>query len=293
MRMTTWLHRQAFRPDVWVILFLLVIVLFFYGSIFWTGYMSLTRSTLIPGYDLVGFEQYSRLFSDQRWLVSCRNMLVFGTLFITGSLVVGLLLAIALDRDIYPEAAFRTIFLYPLAVSLIVTGLAWRWMLDPTNGVQALVRSWGWESFGFDWLTNPSRAIYTLVLASVWHSAGLVMLIMLAGLRSIDSDLWKAIRMEGIPLWRAYLQVILPALRPIFASCVVLLMSDVIRSYDLVVAMTKGGPGIATEMPAKYAVDYYFTRTNLGLASAASIVLLLISLIMLYPYFHYEFRSRK
>jgi glucose/mannose transport system permease protein len=291
--MTTWLHRQAFRPDVWAILFLLVVVLFFYGSIFWTAYMSFTRSTLIPGYDLIGFEQYRRLFSDQRWLVSCRNMLVFGTLFIAGSLSVGLLLAIALDRNIYLESAFRTIFLYPLAVSLIVTGLAWRWLLDPTNGVQALIRSWGWANFSFDWLTNPSRAIYTLVLASVWHSAGLVMLIMLAGLRGIDNDLWKAIRMEGIPLWRAYLQVILPALRPIFASCVVLLMSDVIRSYDLVVAMTKGGPGIATEMPAKYAVDYYFTRTNLGLASAASIVLLLISLIMLYPYFHYEFRSRK
>ncbi|OCJ13418.1 sugar ABC transporter permease [Rhizobium sp. AC44/96] len=272
--------------------FFSIVALFFYGSIGWTFWMSLTRSTLMPTYELIGFQQYVKLFSDHRWLVSCLNMVIFGVLYIVGTLAIGMLLAVFADRRIKAESFFRTIFLYPLAVSLIVTGLSWRWLLDPVNGFPALVRSLGWESFTFDWLTSPDRAIYTLVFASIWHSAGLIMVIILAGLRGVDTELWKAIRMEAIPLWRAYLQVIFPSLRPVIASCVVLLMSDVIRGYDLVIAMTKGGPGISTEMPAKYAVDFYFARVNLGLASAASIMLLLLSLLLLTPYFITEFRRR-
>ncbi|TIL27892.1 MAG: sugar ABC transporter permease [Mesorhizobium sp.] len=290
--MRTWLHRQTFRPDMTVVFFFGIVAVFFYGSIFWTGYMSLTRSTLMPNYNFVGFDQYIKLFTNHRWLVSCLNMVIFGVLYIVGTLAFGTLLAVFADRRIRAESLFRTIFLYPLAVSLIVTGLSWRWVLDPVNGLQGLVRGMGWENFTFDWLTDPDRAIYTLVIAGIWHSAGLIMVIILAGLRGVDEDLWKAIRMEGIPLWRAYLQVIFPGMRPVVASCVVLLMSDVIRGYDLVIAMTKGGPGIATEMPAKFAVDYYFARVNLGLASAASIAMLVLSLLLLAPYFYSEFRRR-
>ncbi|MEI8699673.1 MULTISPECIES: sugar ABC transporter permease [unclassified Mesorhizobium] len=290
--MRTWLHRQTFRPDMTVVFFFGIVAVFFYGSIFWTGYMSLTRSTLMPNYNFVGFDQYIKLFTNHRWLVSCLNMVIFGVLYIVGTLAFGTLLAVFADRRIRAESLFRTIFLYPLAVSLIVTGLSWRWVLDPVNGLQGLVRGMGWENFSFDWLTDPDRAIYTLVIAGIWHSAGLIMVIILAGLRGVDEDLWKAIRMEGIPLWRAYLQVIFPGMRPVVASCVVLLMSDVIRGYDLVIAMTKGGPGIATEMPAKFAVDYYFARVNLGLASAASIAMLVLSLLLLAPYFYSEFRRR-
>lgn len=275
-----------------VVFFFGIVAVFFYGSIFWTGYMSLTRSTLMPNYNFVGFDQYIKLFTNHRWLVSCLNMVIFGVLYIVGTLAFGTLLAVFADRRIRAESLFRTIFLYPLAVSLIVTGLSWRWVLDPVNGLQGLVRGMGWENFTFDWLTDPDRAIYTLVIAGIWHSAGLIMVIILAGLRGVDEDLWKAIRMEGIPLWRAYLQVIFPGMRPVVASCVVLLMSDVIRGYDLVIAMTKGGPGIATEMPAKFAVDYYFARVNLGLASAASIAMLVLSLLLLAPYFYSEFRRR-
>lgn len=290
--MTSWLNRQAFRPDITVAVFFAAIAIFFYGSIFWTFYMSMTRSTLVPSYEIIGFGQYVKLFANQRWLVSCVNMVIFGVLYIVGTLAFGMLLAVLADRRISAESLFRTIFLYPLAVSLIVTGLSWRWLLDPSNGLQALMHSIGWQSFTFDWLVRPDRALYTLVIASIWHSAGLIMVIVLAGLRGIDTDLWKAIRMEGIPLWRAYLQVIFPGMRPVIASCVVLLMSEVIRGYDLVIAMTKGGPGISTEMPAKFAVDFYFARVNLGLASAASIMMLLLSLLLLAPYFYSEFRRR-
>ncbi|MCA0043718.1 carbohydrate ABC transporter permease [Celeribacter litoreus] len=290
--MTHWFKRQMFRPVFTVVAFFAVIAIFFYGSIGWTFIMSLTKSTLIPRYDFVGFDQYVELMDNKRWIVSCINMVVFGLLFIIGSLILGSILAILLDRGIAGEGAFRTIFLYPLAISLIVTGLGWRWLLDPSIGIQAMVRDMGWDNFVFDWLTQPDRAIYTLVIASIWRSAGLVMIIVLAGLRSVDGDLWKAIRMENVPVWRAYVQVIFPGMRPVFASCIVLLMSEVIRGYDLIVAMTNGGPGISTEMPAKFAVDFFFARMNLSLASAASILMLLLSLLMLAPYLYSEFRRR-
>ena len=290
--MTRWFQRQMFRPTFTVVVFFAVIAIFFYGSIGWTFLMSLTKSSLMPRYDFVGFEKYGDLMDNKRWIVSCINMVVFGALFIVGSLILGSILAIFIDRGIRFEGVFRTIFLYPLAISLIVTGLGWRWLLDPTLGIQAMVRDMGWENFAFDWITEPDRAIYTLVIASVWRSAGLVMIIVLAGLRSVDGDLWKAIRMEKIPQWRAYVQVIFPGMRPVFASCIVLLMSEVIRGYDLIVAMTNGGPGISTEMPAKFAVDFFFSRMNLSLASAASILMLLLSLLMLAPYLYSEFRRR-
>lgn len=290
--MTRWFQRQMFRPTFTVVAFFAVVAIFFYGSIGWTFLMSLTKSSLMPRYDFVGFEKYADLMDNKRWIVSCINMVVFGALFIVGSLILGSILAIFIDRGIRFEGVFRTIFLYPLAISLIVTGLGWRWLLDPTLGIQAMVRDMGWENFAFDWITEPDRAIYTLVIASVWRSAGLVMIIVLAGLRSVDGDLWKAIRMEKIPQWRAYVQVIFPGMRPVFASCIVLLMSEVIRGYDLIVAMTNGGPGISTEMPAKFAVDFFFSRMNLSLASAASILMLLLSLLMLAPYLYSEFRRR-
>lgn len=285
-------RRGSYRPGIVVAVFFIVIALFFYGSLAWTALISLTNSRLLPNYAIVGFDQYLRLMATPRWQIACVNLLLFGTFYVGFSLVLGTVLAVLMDQKVRAEGIFRTIFLYPLAISLIVTGLAWRWMLDPVTGLQNLMRKLGWESFVFDWLVDPDRAVYTLVIAGLWHSIGFVMIVMLAGLRGIDSDLWKAIRVEGIPKWRAYLHVIVPSLRPMLASCVVLLASDVIRSYDLVVGLTKGGPGIASDLPAKFAVDHFFGRANIGLASAASIIMMLIVVVLLAPYFYSEFRRR-
>lgn len=289
----SWLKRQMFKPDLTVAAFFVVVAIVFYGSIGWTFTMSLTSSSLLPKFEFVGFDQYVELFSNRRWLVSLTNMVIFGVLFIMGTLALGTVLAIFLDRQLKAESFFRTVFLYPLAVSLIVTGLAWRWVLDPASGIQGAVRSWGWAGFSFDWLVSPQYAIYTLVLASIWRSSGLVMVIMLAGLRGVSDDLWKAIRMEGIPLWRGYLQVVFPSMMPVVGSCMVLLLVEVIRGYDLVVSLTKGGPGISTELPAKFAVDFFFARVNLGLASAASISMLILSLLLLAPMFLSQVRGKR
>lgn len=286
------LRGGTYRPGAVVAAFFLVVALFFYGSLAWTALISLTDSKLLPQYTFAGFDQYFRLMATPRWQIACINLLIFGILYVGLSLLFGTLLAVLLDQKVHAEGVLRTIYLYPLTVSLIVTGLAWRWILDPVTGLQSLMRQWGWESFSFDWLVNPDRAIYTLVIAGLWHSIGFVMIIMLAGLRSVDTDLWKAIRVEGIPKWRAYVHIVVPSLRPMLASCVVLLTSDVIRGYDLVVGLTKGGPGVASDLPAKFAVDHFFGRANIGLASAASIIMMLIVVVLLAPYFYAEFRRK-
>lgn len=270
----------------------LVMLICFYGSALWTVYISMTRSFLLPAYAFAGGAQYERLFHTPRWQVAYGNMFLFGALDIIGTLFLGTLLAVLLDRRVRFEGLFRTIMLYPLSISFIVTGLTWQWVLSPTIGFQNFIRGLGWTDFVFDWITQPDRAIYTLVFAGIWHQSGLIMAIMLAGLRGVDREIWRAIRVEGIPAWRAYLQVILPMLRPLIVTCVVLIAIAVVKSYDLVVAMTNGGPGFASDLPGKFVVDFEFERANIGQASAAATVMLGSVLAIVAPYLYFEL-SRK
>ncbi|MBY5643494.1 carbohydrate ABC transporter permease [Rhizobium leguminosarum] len=261
-----------------------VAVVVFIGTMAWSIRLSFTNSTLFPSSTYVGLAQYSKLFSSAKWLASLQNVLIFGVLYVAGCLLLGFLLAAALDRKIRFESAFRTIFLYPYAMSFVVTGLIWQWMLNPTLGIQASVRSLGWESFVLDWVVNRDMAIYALVLAGVWQGAGLVMVIALAGMRGIEAEQWKAARIDGIPVWRIYVSIILPQLGPALAAAGMLLAMGVIKTYDIVVAMTNGGPGNATEVPAKFIMDNLFGRQNLGLATAGATVLVLGVIIAVAPF---------
>lgn len=260
----------------------------YYASITWTVYISMTRSFLLPVYKFAGTAQYERLFATPRWHVAYSNMFLFGVLDIAGTLALGVLLAILLDRAVRFEGLFRTIMLYPLSISFIVTGLTWQWILSPTIGVQQLVRGFGWTDFVFDWITQPDRAIYTLVFAGIWHQSGLIMAIMLAGLRGVDREIWRAARVEGIPVWRTYLSIVLPMLRPLMVTCVVLIAIAVVKSYELVVAMTNGGPGFSSDLPGKFVVDFEFERANIGQASAAATVMLGSVLAIVVPYLYFE-----
>jgi glucose/mannose transport system permease protein len=264
----------------------------FYAPILWSAYISFTRSTLFPDYGFAGLLQYQRLWSTLRWHVAFDNMLIFAVLFVGLALAIGTVLAILIDQNIRFESVFRTLLLYPLSMSFIVTGLAWQWLLNPAMGIQHLVRDLGWTGFRFDWIVRQETAIYTIIGAAIWHSSGLVMAIMLAGLRGVDGDIWRATRVEGIPKWRAYLSIVLPILRPVVVTCVVLLVINVVRSYDLVVAMTQGGPGIASDVPGKFVVDMAFQRSNIGQASAAAMMMLLTVLAALTPYLYMETRRK-
>lgn len=253
-----------------------VVVFLFVGTMIWSIVLSFTSSHLFPTYEFVGFQQYAELFHTERWIIAIKNLVILATLFITGSLVIGFILAAAIDRSVRFEDTFRTVFLFPYAMSYVVVGLVWQWLLNPDLGIQNVIHKLGFTGINFDWTTRTDMAIYAIVIAALWHSAGLVMILMLAGLRGIDQEQWRAARIDGIPIWRTYLFVVLPQLGGSVATAITLLSMGVIRTYDIVVALTNGGPGNASDVPAKFIMDNLFGRQNIGLATAGSTIMLLV-----------------
>jgi glucose/mannose transport system permease protein len=246
-------------------------------SVLW----SFTSSKLFPSYNFVGLSQYRRLWADDRWLISINNIWFFGLMSIACNMVFGYLLAVFMDQRVRQEDTLRSIFLYPFAMSLIVTGLVWQWALDPNLGIQQAMRNWGWESFTFAPLVQANTAIYGLVVAGIWQGSGVTMAILLAGLRGIDSEIWKAAKIDGIPTWRTHVFIVAPMMRGAFATAFVLQCVAVVRVYDLVIAMTGGGPGIATTMPAVYVIQLITVRQNVGQGMAAATLMLAPILLVL------------
>jgi glucose/mannose transport system permease protein len=265
----------------------------FIGCSVWSVVYSFTSSRSLPREKFVGLKQYDRLFGSSRWMESIENIAIYGICALVFSLLIGFLLAVALDQKIRFENTFRTIFLYPFALSFIVTGLVWQWILNPDFGIQQVIRDIGFTSFEFNILASRELSVYALVIAGLWQGTGFVMALMLAGLRSIDQDIWKAARVDGIPAWRTYLFIVIPMMRPVFITTLVIIASGIVKVYDLVVALTDGGPGISSEMPAKYVYDYMFGRANLGQALAASTVMLSTVLIILIPWAYLEFSQKR
>lgn len=266
----------------------------FYGFIGWTVAISLTGSRLLPRYSYNGFGNYAALAGDSRFGRSFGNLAVFGVLHVGLALVLGALLAIGLDRlRRGPADGLRLIYLLPLSMSWLVTGLVWQWILNPGLGLERAVQALGWTGFQFDVLVRQDTAIYALVAAGVWHVAGLVMALFLTGLRGVDPDIWRATRAEGIPIWRVYLHVVLPMLRTYALTAVLLLLFGVVRMFDLVVAMTGGGPGFATDMPALFVYDMTFSRSRLGIGAASAVILMLTAMSVLAPFLALELRSRR
>jgi glucose/mannose transport system permease protein len=273
------------------------VIFVFIGCTGWTIFYSLTTSRVLPasdplGKDFVGVQQYVRLFADKRWQISVHNLALYGALTLLFVFIVGFLLAVFMDQKIRFENAFRTIFLYPFALSFVITGLVWQWMLNPAFGLQKSIRDLGWESFSFDWIANRKMVVYTLVIAGVWQMTGLVMALMLAGLRGIDDEIWKASRVDGIPKWRTYIQIVIPMMRPVFVTAIVIVAAGIVRTYDLVVAMTGGGPGLSSQFPTIYIYEYMFV-SNLSQGLAASSVLLVTVAVIVVPWAYYEFGRRR
>lgn len=286
-----WLERNV--PKLVLAPSFVAILIFVYGFIAWTAWVSLTRSKLMPRYELDGFGQYTRLFASPRWDVAMNNLYIFGALFIIISMLIGLMLAIFLDQKIRAEGVLRTIYLYPMALSLIVTGTAWKWILNPGLGIQEMVRGWGFESFAFDWLIRPEMAIYTIVFAAVWQASGFVMALFLAGLRSVDTEIIRAAQVDGIPTRRIYSAIIIPTMAPIFLSAFIVLAHLAIKAFDLVIALTNGGPGYATDLPATYMYAMAFSRGDLGQAAASAMIMMMVIFAIVVPYLYSELRPRR
>ncbi|WP_196259160.1 carbohydrate ABC transporter permease [Pelagibacterium limicola] len=272
---------------------ILTALIVYLGFSLWTILYSFTNSRLLPQTNWVGLAQYERLWSTRRWLISIENLMIYGSSMLVLSLVIGFVLAALLDQKIRFENTYRAILLYPYALSFIVTGLVWQWLLNPDLGVQHFVRGLGFPDFVFDPLSSSDFVLFGVIAAALWHGTGLVMCLMLAGLRGIDEDIWKATRVEGIPQWKTYLFVVIPMMKPVFVTTLVLITSGIIKLYDLVIAQTGGGPGLSSEVPAKYVFDYMFQSQNLAQGFAASTMMLAAVALVIIPWAFLEFGGKK
>ena len=283
-----WLKRNL--PKIVISPSCALLVWFVYGFILWTLYISFTKSKILPNYKFWGIDQYFRLWSMDRWHVSVSNLFIYTSLFLILCILIGIVLAILLDQKIRAEGFLRTIYLYPMALSFIVTGTAWKWILNPTLGIEKFFIDIGFENFTFDWLITPGMSIYTIVIAGVWQSSGFIMAIFLAGLRSVDDEIIKAAKIDGAGVVSIYTKIILPMMRPVFMSAVVILVHLAIKSYDLVIALTSGGPGTSSDMPAVFMTQFAFHRSEVGLASASAIMMFLTVTAIVIPYLYSELK---
>ena len=286
--MFKWLEKNL--PKIVIAPSIGLISWFVYGFILWTFYISFTNSKILPKYELWGVGQYAKLWGLRKWHIAVENLLIFTILFLVICIIIGVLLAILLDQKIRTEGFLRTIYLYPMALSFIVTGTAWRWILNPTLGIQKLFVDLGFENFTFDWLVNREMAIYTIVIAGVWQSSGFVMALFLAGLRSIDDEIVKAAKIDGASLFVVYVKILIPMMRPVFFTSFVILVHISIKSYDLIVALTQGGPGISTTMPALFMTQAAFHKSQVALSAASAMMMFMAVAAVIIPYLYSELR---
>ena len=286
-RMQDWLPKMVLAPSF------AVTILFVYGFIIFTIILSFTGSKMLPRWDFIGIENYTKLWALDHWHIAIKNIAIFATLYIVICTAIGLMLAIFLDQKIRGEGVLRPIYLYPMALSFIVTGTAWKWFLDPGIGLENVMHQWGWTSFSFTWIKSNDMAIYTIVIAAVWQTSGFVMAMFLAGLRGIDNEMLKAAQIDGASNWQLYSRIVIPLLRPAFLSAFVILFHLAIKSYDLVVALTGGGPGRATEMPATFMYSYTFTRNQMGIGASSAVIMLMTVAAIMVPYLYAELKEKK
>lgn len=292
-RLQEWLPKIVLAPSFAITLF------FVYGFILWTIYLSFTKSKAFPNYTLTDARAYERLWRwtfesnpPSSWYTSITNMVIFGVLYIVFCLAIGLFLAILLDQKIRGEGVLRPIYLYPMALSFIVTGVAWKWFLDPGLGLEQTMHQWGWTSFHFDWIKNKDYVIYTVVIAGVWQASGFIMAMFLAGLRGIDSEIIKASQIDGASPLQLYRRIIIPLLRPVFLSALIVLAHMAIKSYDLVVALTSGGPGGSAWLPSNFMYEYTFKRNEMAVGSASAVIMLATMSAIIVPYLYSELREK-
>jgi glucose/mannose transport system permease protein len=291
---SSWTERLGRAVPV-IVLAPSLVASFVYVFVFagWTFYISLSDSTLLPTYNFVGFEHYVQLWSNHRWNIAYTNLFVFSVFYVVGAMLIGLMLAILIDQNIRAESFWRSIFLYPLAVSFIVTGTVWGWLYSPTSGFEFLIKGLGWTDFHFALTTDKKNAIYAIVATGIWQSSGFAMALFLAGLRSVDQDIIKAAQIDGASMFRTYRRVILPAIAPIFIAVAVVLLQFAIKTFDLAVALTNSGPGISTTFPATFVYDLMFQRGEIGEGAAAAIMILVALAAVLVPYSIYVVWRRR
>jgi glucose/mannose transport system permease protein len=276
---------------------ILFITVFVYGFISWTGYVSLSNwNSLVPDFSFAGFKNYQFLFNDFRFQADLRNTIVFTVLFIAAIIIIGQFLAVLLDQKIKGESLFRNIFFFPMALSFVVTGVVWQWLLNPSTGVNLFLTKIGLDSrwytdtnilAGFKWGKiefGIPVAIIAVVIAAVWQMTGFSVAMYLAGLRGIPDEIREAARMDGATEFQIYRDIILPLLRPITVSVVIIMAHISLKIFDLIYAMTGSGANFVTDVPGVYMFETTFRGNYYANGAAIAIVMLISVAIFIVPY---------
>jgi len=275
----------------------ILVLIFVYGFNLWTLFLSFTNSKAFTSTNLVGWRNYQKLWTwtfdhTSNWHTAIVNMGLFGGLYVFFCLALGLTLAILLDQKIRGEGILRPIYLYPLALSFIVTGTAWKLFLDPRIGLDKAMHDIGWSSFHFDWVVTPRMMIYCVAIAGVWQTSGFVMAMFLAGLRGVDGEILKAAQIDGASAFTTYRRIVIPMLRPVFLSAIIVLTGMALKSYDLVLSVTGKNPGGAAELPSTFMYSYTFTRDQMAVGSASAVIMLMTIAAIMVPYLYSELREK-
>jgi glucose/mannose transport system permease protein len=275
----------------------ILVGIFVYGFIVWSLRVSMSDwQGLVPSYNFTGLENFFHLlFNDPRFRVDIRNTVVFSVVFLGGATMLGLLLAILLDRKLPAEGLFRSIFLFPMAVSFIVTGVAWRWLMNPAGGTRISGLNLLFDQLGLDFLINswhlsrPPWGMVFVAIPAVWQMSGFAMALFLAGMRSIPDELREAARVDGASELQIYRRVILPLLRPAALSVFIILGHISLKIFDLIIALS--GRQLALDVPAIYMWTTTFDANNFNRGAAIGILLLLSVAVLVVPYLYYARRQ--
>jgi glucose/mannose transport system permease protein len=291
------LQKDKLYSFLFILPSIILIAIFVYFFIFWTGFISLTDwNDIFPSFNIVGLRNYIELFQNFRFQISMKNTLVFTALFLVSSLILGFLLAIFLDQKIRGENIFRNIYLFPMAISFVVTGVVWRWILNPGTinnpvGLNQILDKIGLSFLKSGWYTDPKIGIKAVVIAAVWQMSGYVMAMYLAGIRGIPSELFEAAQVDGANMWQVYRYIVLPLLRPITLGAIIILGHISLKIFDLVVAMTGSGAGFSCDVPALFMYDTTFRGNHFAQGASIAIILLLMVGVLIIPYLRYSLKS--
>jgi len=292
------LKRDKLMPILFIIPSVITVGVFVYGFISWTGFISFTKwNDVLPNYTLVGFENYRKLFANMRFQIDFRNTLVFTVIFVISCLVIGLLLAIFLDQKIKSEGIFRNLFLLPMAISFVVSGVIWRWLFNPGSiqlgniGINQLFEKLRLNFLTCGWYTDPKIGIIAVAIAAIWQFSGYTMALYLAGLRGIPVELREASAIDGADKWQIFYYIIFPLLKPITFGAIIILGHISLKIFDLVVAMTGSGPAFSCDVPALFMYDTTFRGNHFAQGASIAIILLLLISLLIIPYLISTFRK--
>ncbi len=289
---------DKWTPILFITPSIVAIGIFIYGFIGWTSFISFTKwNNVLPDYTLVGFENYRKLFANMRFQIDLHNTLVFTVIFVTSCLLIGLLLAVLIDQRIKGEGIFRNLFLLPMALSFIVSGVIWHWLFNPGSiqmgniGVNQLFEKVGLNFLICGWYTDPNIGIKAVAIAAIWQFSGYTMALYLAGLKSIPLELREAAAIDGASKWKIFYYITLPFLRPITFGAIIILGHISLKIFDLIVAMTGSGPAFSSDVPAFFMYDTTFRGNHFAQGASIAIILLLLVSLLIIPYLITTFRK--